>query len=50
VVTICMFFSLDVSEVLHHSAANPGVGCWALLLPCWVGMDVSGGAVLLIPT
>jgi hypothetical protein len=35
-----------VSEVLHHLAASPGVDCWALLLPCWVGSSCISQAKL----
>jgi hypothetical protein len=35
-----------VSEVLHHLAASPGVDCWALLLPCWVGSSYISHAKL----
>jgi hypothetical protein len=35
-----------VSEVLHHLAASPGVDCWALLLPYWVGSSYISHAKL----
>jgi hypothetical protein len=35
-----------VNEVLHHLAASPGVDCWALLLPCWVGSSYISHAKL----
>jgi cytochrome bd-type quinol oxidase subunit 2 len=33
---VIIYLVSEAEESWHHSAASSGMGCWVLLLPCWV--------------